>query len=64
LLPDEVEPPLDSLAKKAVVYSTDQRNTLTDTNLERWCVWRKWDDPGSLLRRKQIFGIDGNMVNH
>jgi hypothetical protein len=64
LLPDEAEPQFDSLAKKAVVYSTDQRNTLTDNNLERWCVWYKWDDLGSLLPRRQIFGVDGNTVSH
>ncbi len=52
------------ILKKAAVYSTDQRNTLTDNNLERWCVWHKWDDLGSLLPRRQIFGIDGNTVSH
>ena len=52
------------ILKKAAVYSTDQRNTLTDNNLERWCVWHKWDDLGSLLPRRRIFGIDGNTVNH
>jgi transposase len=52
------------ILKKAAVYSTDQRNTLTDNNLERWCVWHKWDDLGSRLPRRQIFGIDGNTVSH
>jgi hypothetical protein len=52
------------ILKKAAVYSTDQRNTLTDNNLERWCVWYKWDDLGSLLPRRQIFGVDGNTVSH
>ena len=64
VFPDEPESLDASLAKKIRVYSTDQRNTLTDNNLERWCVWHKWDDLGSLLPRRRIFGIDGNTVSH
>jgi hypothetical protein len=50
------------ILKKAAVYSTDQRNTLTDNILERWCVWHRWGGLGSLLPKRQIFGIDGNMA--
>jgi transposase len=50
------------ILKKAAVYSTDQRNTLTDNILERWCVWHRWGGRGSLLPKRQIFGIDGNMA--